>query len=372
MPKKYRIAAIGFAHVHMASTIRLFAECNDRVEFIAAADIKPKVQSISTEKGTRAEQLNEAVKKYGFKKYDDYEKLLDENRIDIALVCAENTLHPAVMEKILRKGIHVVVEKPLAVSMEGALRIARAASEGKAKVITNWPSAWYPAVRAAKKLVDAGTIGKLFKFCYRNQDSQGPFSYGQNLTESEKSREWWYQADMGGGAMLDYCCYGACMASWFIGNVPQAAWGLKANFDSPYGSADDYSAITVRFPDSVAHLEGSWTTVNTGVPNGPLLYGLKGTMVVRLNGDVELYKTRHTETPDEVIKAEPLPPGRETLAKETLHHLDTGEALFPMLDLPLNMSAVSILDAGARSALSGKMEMINGTVWCIGDDPGDC
>ena len=368
MPKKYRIAAIGFAHVHMDSTLRLFAECKDKIEFVAAADIKPKVPSESNEGGTRYTQLNKAIEHYGFKKYDDYEKLLDENQYDIALVCAENVFHPEVMEKILRKGIHVVVEKPLAMTMEGALRIERASRETGAKVITNWPTAWYPAVRKAKELVDSGEIGKLFKFYYRNQDSLGPFSYGQNMTDIEKGREWWYQADTGGGAMLDYCCYGACMSCWFIGKAPEASYGLRANFNSPFGSADDYSTITVRFPDSVAILEGSWTTVSSGVPNGPLLYGLEGTMVARLNGDVEIYKTRHSETPDKIIKADPLPAGRETLAKETLHHLDTGEPLFSMLDLPVNMAATAILDTGARSAKSGKIEMANNGIWCVGDD----
>jgi predicted dehydrogenase len=367
MPKKYRVAAIGFAHVHMASNLREFAECGDRVEFVAVADLKPDVPTLSEDKGTRIFQMKDAVERYGLKKYDDYETLLDENKIDIALVCSENAWHPEVLETILRRGICAVVEKPLAMSMEGALRVARAAREGGAKVITNWPSAWFPAVRTAKKLLDSGEIGRLFKFYYRNFDSQGPFSYGQNLSAKEKSREWWYRAEMGGGAMMDYCCYGACMSSWFIGQTPEAAYGLMANFDSQYGSADDYAAVTVRFPGAVAQLEGSWTTVNSGVPNGPLLYGLEGTIVARQNGNVEIYKKRHTETPDRIVN-EPLPEDRETLAKETLYHLDSGESLFPMLDLPLNMAAVSILDAGVRSAKSGKMELVKNSVWGVGDE----
>jgi len=233
--KKYRIAAIGFAHVHMESTLELFAECKDRVEFIAASDVKPRVPTLSKDKGTRIEQLNTAVTRHGFKKYDDYEKLLEENQIDIALVCSENAVHPQVMEKILRRGAHVVVEKPLAVNMEGAMRIARASRESGARVITNWPTAWYPAVRTAKKLADSGKIGKLFKFYFRNQDSQGPFSYGQNLSDAEKGLEWWYQAGMGGGAMLDYCCYGACMAPWFTGacGIPQSSlhWNFQTHPD---------------------------------------------------------------------------------------------------------------------------------------------
>jgi predicted dehydrogenase len=368
MPKKYRIAAIGFAHSHIESNIKDFASCETRIQFAAAADIKPRVPSISKEHGTRIGGLDAAVKTYGFKKYENYEQLLEENEIDIALVCSENAYHPAVMEKILRRGIHVVVEKPLAASMPGALRIARAAREGGAKVITNWPVVWSPAVREAKKIVDSGEIGRLFKFSYRNSDSEGPLSYGQVITDTEKGLEWWHQCDTGGGSMLDYCCYGACMSCWFIGEPPAAAYGLKANFDSPYGSAEDYAAITVRFPNAVALLEGSWTTVNGGVANGPLLYGTKGTIVVNQEGKVELYKKRHAGIPDKVFTPEPIQADRDNLGKETLYHLDTGGPLFPMLDLPLNLKAMSILDTGARSADSGKMEVVNDGVWCIGDD----
>lgn len=368
MSKKYRIAAIGFAHSHIAGLIRDFASCKDRVEFTAAADIKPKIPPASREPGTRIGEFQKAAELYGFKKYGDYEKLLEENEIDIALVCAENAYHPVVMEKILRRGIHVVVEKPLAASMPGALRIARAAAEGGAKVITNWPTVWDPAVREAKKIADSGEIGRIFKFSFRNSDSQGPLSYGQNITDAEKGLEWWHQADTGGGSLLDYCCYGACMSCWYTGEQPVAAYGLKANFDSPYGSAEDYAAITVRFPKSAALLEGSWTTVNSGVPNGPLLYGTKGTIVVNREGKIEIYKKRHTWIPDRIITPEPVEEDRNNPGKETIFHLDTGEPLFPMLDLPLNLAAMSILDTGIRSAASGKMEIVNDGAWCIGDD----
>ena len=364
--KKYRIAAIGFAHSHISGNIRDFAECGDRVEFVAACDVAPAVPSLSREPGTRIDELRQAVSRYGFRKYEDYRVLLSENEIDIALVCSENAYHPEVAETLLRKGIHVVLEKPMAADMQGALRMARAARETGAKIVTNWPTVWSPAVRKAKELADAGAIGKIFKFTFRNSDSQGPLSYGQKITDAEKGAEWWHRAGTGGGSMLDYCCYGACMSCWFTGAKPIAAFGLKANFDSPYGSAEDYATITVRFPDAVAILEGSWTTVNGGVPNGPVIYGTEGTLAVYPDGSVRLYKTRHTDKPDETFTPEPLPEDRDGLGKETLHHLDTGELLFPMLDLPLNLSAMSVLDCGARSAASRKMEMADDGVWCVG------
>ena len=349
--KKYKIAAIGFAHMHISGLLRDFSTLGERVEFIAAADIKPNVPTLSKEPGTRVDEFKNAIEKYGFKPYDCYKQLITENKIDIALVCCENAYHPVVAETLLRNGINVVLEKPMSSDMPGALRIARAAEESVKKVITNWPTAWWPAVRKAKELCDSGEIGKIFKFAHRNGDSLGPLSYGQKITDPEKGREWWHQTDVGGGALLDYCCYGACMSCWLLDQTPTAAYGLKANFDSPYGSADDYATITVRFPSAAAILEGSWTTVNTGVPNGPLLFGTEGTIVVT-NNEVRVYKTRSKDTPDKIITGDPLPVGRDNLGKEVLHHLDTGEPLFPMLDLPINLLAMSILDAGNRSSTS--------------------
>ena len=365
--KVYNIAAIGFAHSHIRENIRDFAVLEDRVKCIAAADIKPRVPSVNADPGTRIGELRAAVEKYDFKLYDDYLKLIDENEIDIALVCCENAFHPFVAENLLRKGIHVVLEKPMAADMPGALRIARASRETGAKVFVNWPSAWSAGCRTAKKLCDEGEIGRLFKFTFRNGDSQGPLSYGQKITDTEKGLEWWHHADVGGGALLDYCCYGACMSGWYLNEKPTAAYGLKANFDSHYGTADDYATITVRFPNSVAILEGSWTTVNSGVPNGPILFGTEGTMVVKRNR-IEVFKTRGKETPDKIITADPLPANRDTLGKEVLHHLDTGEELFPMLDMPLNLQSMSILDAGIRSSASGKFEVMQDLVWGVGAD----
>ena len=357
--KLYRIAAIGFAHAHMRMNLEAFASCKDRVVFVAAADVKPRISSISEQRSTRIAGLHQAVNLYGFKKYDDYNRLLDENKIDIALVCSENAFHPQVSEILLQKGIHVVLEKPMAADMSGALRITHAKGKSNAHVYTNWPSAWNNTIRKAKKMTDEGVIGRLYKFTYRNGDSLGPFSYGQTLTDKEKSLEWWYQSDVGGGAMLDYCSYGACMSCWFINQHPIEAFGLKANYNSPYGNVEDYATITVRFPSSVAILEGSWTTINTGIEPGPILFGTEGTMVVKQSGQLYIYKTRHKKEPDLIIEPEPLPIERNNLGKEILYHLDTGGSLFPMLDLELNLEAMSILDAGSRSANTKKMEAIN-------------
>ncbi|NLG25469.1 MAG: Gfo/Idh/MocA family oxidoreductase [Clostridiales bacterium] len=367
MGKKYRVGVIGYAHSHILYHVDSFLKQGDRIEWVASADNHPLVRPINDSAGTRYGIMNDILGRVPFQKtYDDYRKMLDENRLDIVLMCADNALHGEVAEAVLRKGAHVVLEKPFAASMPEAMRMVRAAEEGGAQIVTNWPTTWSPAIRRAHQLIGEGEIGRLFKVTFRNADSLGPLSYGQRMTDVEKGYEWWYQLAAGGGALLDYCCYGACLSRWFFGEMAVSAYGLKGNFDSRYGDAEDYATITARYRGGVAIVEGSWTTVNTGVSSGPVFYGTKGTMVVEKDGSLAGYKTRHQAEPDVVYDVPPLPAGRTDIAGELLHHLETGEALHPTLSLPVNLDAMALLDAGIRSATSGKMELLNDRAWCIG------
>ena len=366
MEKKYRLGIVGYAHSHISENAYAFNKLGDRVEWIAAADVKPLVEPLDDGSGTRYGIMNEVNKKLGITNiYDDYIKMLNENTFDIILVCAENAFHGRVCAEILRRGIHVVMEKPLAASMQDVNLMVRAMQEGGAELILNWPSTWSPSVRKAYDVLNSGEIGTLFKMTFRNSDSEGPLSYGQVLTDVQKGAEWWYQTKAGGGALLDYCCYGACLSRWFFGEKALSAYGLKANFNSPYGDAEDYATITVRFPKGVAILEGSWTTRNSGIPSGPILYGFEGTIVAH-NNEVRVYKTRHTDKPDAVYPADPLPKGRSTLGEEVISHFDTGSPLHPTLTFAHNYDAMQILDAGIRSADSGASEMTRDNIWTIG------
>lgn len=362
-----RVGVLGYAHSHIYYHVTSFLKLGDRVAWVASADNEPLVRPISTVPGTRIGGRLDIEKKAGFARvYDDWREMLDKERFDIMLVCADNAMHGEVCEAVLRRGIHVITEKPMAAGMQEALRMARAAEEGHARLVVNWPSTWSAPIRHAHKLIGQGEIGRLFKMTYRNADSLGPLSYGQQMTDVERGYEWWYHSAAGGGALLDYCCYGACLSRWFFGHKADAAWGIKAKFDSFYGDAEDYATITARYPTGIAIVEGSWTTVNTGVPNGPVFYGTKGTLVVEKDGRLCTYRTRHQLEPDTVHEVPPLPEGRGDIAQEFLHCLASGEPLHSTLDLKVNLDAMAMLDAGIRSSASGRMELVNDQSWCIG------
>jgi len=374
MEKTYRLGVIGFAHMHVNGLIEPFNQLPN-IQWVACADTVPDVPSISNERDTRRHSLKMAHEKTGIPKvYDDYHEMLDKESFDIIIFCPENAKHGEVAEAIASKGINMITEKPMAATLSEALRMVRAAKANNVALLINWPSTWSSTTRKIKSLLDQGIIGDILEVKFRNGASMGPLAYGQKMTDAEKGAEWWHQSKPGGGALLDYCCYGACLARWFIGIPAVSAYGVKANLTSHYGDADDNAIITVRFPKALAILEGTWTTWSTGVPTGPIVYGSRGTLVANRRADsegkmrsvVEVYTSRYSTNPDEVLEGDPLPEGRDNLAKEFIHHLETGEPPHPTMEMMQNLDAMAILDAGIRSADSGKMELVNDAIWCIG------
>lgn len=376
MSKTYRVGAIGFAHMHINGLLDEFAALPN-VQWVACADTVPATPSMTDKMSSRRANLRRAKEVTGISRvYNDYREMLERERFDIVIFCPENARHGDVAEAIAAHGAHMVTEKPMAASLSEALRMARAARNAGVSLMVNWPTTWNPAVRALKALIDVGTIGDVWEVKWRNGASMGPLAYGQGadaVTDVEKGAEWWHQAGTGGGALLDYCCYGACLSRWLIGEQAVAAQGIQANLTSHYGSAEDNAVITVRFPHALAVLEGTWTTFSAGVPTGPIVYGTKGTLVAtymrsgeHLRGVVQVFTTRsHGEIqPDRIVEGDPLPKGRETAAQEFVYHLETGEPLHPTLDMDFNLEAMAILDAGIRSAASGKIELVNDATWC--------
>lgn len=377
MPKTYRVGVIGFAHMHINELMRSFAELPN-VAWVACADTAPARPELVRATFSRAWNRDQyARQQIGIPKvYDDYREMLGNERFDIVLFCPENARHGEVAEAIAAHGAHMVTEKPMAASLAEALRMHRAAAAAGVELMINWPSTWWPGMRKAKELVDSGAIGTLWQVKWR-AGSMGPLAPGSThpgvdgkaveITDAERASTWWHHASTGGGALLDYCCYGACLSRWFVGRPAVAAYGLRANLGSQYGTADDNAVITVRFPKALAILEATWTCVDHGVPNGPLLYGTTGTLVMDIyhdNASVKL--TRGKDNAGEVIKGDPLPEGRDTLAKEFVHHLETGEPLHETLRPDFNLDAEAILDAGIRSSASGRLELVNDAGWSVG------
>ena len=381
MSKTYRIGVIGFGHMHVNHLLERFA-AHRQAELVACADTPPLVPELRTARYTRAWNLRHALDDLGMPRaYDDYGEMLEQERLDIVICCAENAQHPAVVAACAQKGVHVMIEKPMASSLQDGLRMARSARAAGIELIVNWPITWQPASHKAKQLIDDGAIGRVLTVKWRG-GHLGPLGAGvshpggdeggqalaRKLTGVERGASWWHQRAAGGGAMLDYCCYGSLVARWLVGESATVVMGMRANLNSKWGDAEDNAAMIIRFPQAMALCEASWTTLDHGVSPGPIVYGTEGTLAVDKESADQAAQVRVERGAGrtEYHACGPLPPDRMDIAQEFIHRLETGDPLHQTLDLDFNLEVMAILDAGLRSAESGRMETVDTDAWRLG------
>jgi len=116
MAKKYRVGVIGLVHDHIWNLIKGFQVLSN-VEVVAAADVNPPL-------------LKKISKEHGVKKtYTSYRQLLDKEEINIVLTGVENSRGADVVEAAAKKGIHVMLEKPMAATLAQADRMVAAAKK---------------------------------------------------------------------------------------------------------------------------------------------------------------------------------------------------------------------------------------------------
>jgi predicted dehydrogenase len=361
--------------MHINHLADLFGR-HPKVKVVACADTVPDQPELREGPYTRGWNVKHIVEALGVPKtYGDYRGLLRNEACDIVVCCAENARHAEVVEACAAAGVHAVVEKPMASSLEHGLRMVRAAKRAGTKLIVNWPMTWDPAVRKAKELIDAGAVGGVIEVKWRGGHT-GPLGPGARhpgvtdeaapLNTTELGATWWHHDSTGGGAFLDYCCYGAMVSRWLIGEQAVSAVGMRANLCSQWADADDNGAMIVRFPGAIGLFEASWTTWDHGVPYGPIIYGTKGVLVVETRNGKRVVREEHGKGKTKVHVAKPLPRGSREVSDEFIRHIETGSPLHPTLDMLFNLEAMAILDAGFRSTRTGKLETVDSVTWRMG------
>ena len=356
--KHYRIGIIGCAQMHIITMVNSFLSMPDTFSFIGYADTENGLTPISDQYCTRQNVRSTIEEKCGIARYPSIDTLLDE-KPDLVLVASENSFHCENICNALNRGIHVIVEKPMAMTYNEAVMMCHAAKKNNVVFIINWPTAWFPSFRLIGELGHSGIIGKLQRFSYTNAESMGPFSYGQSLTEEELMHEWWYHRHLGGGGVMDYIGYGCSMSRWMLGEKASGAFCMSTNIAAPFADIEDHATVVLKFPHARALVEGTWATWSAGnVPSGPILYGEKGTLVAdRFNNQVLLFTERHQQEPTRIYEAPSIEAGRSNLAEEFLHAVETGE-MHPMLSPEINMDAMAACEAALRSCESGKLEIV--------------
>ena len=175
----------------------------------------------------------------------------------------------------MERGLHVMIEKPMASTLEEADRMLEASRKHNVRLMINWPFAWWPQLQHAIRVANDGVIGSVWQVRYRAAH-QGP----EELGCSSYFCDWLFDpARNGGGALMDYCCYGANLARVILGN-PESVSGTKASLCKTHLAVEDNAMVVMNYPNALAVAEGSWTQVGKLTSYLTVIYGTQGTLVV--------------------------------------------------------------------------------------------
>lgn len=336
--KPVRVVIAGLVHGHVAGFLRRFAG-RPEIEVVGIAESRTAV----VDRHVSEFKLN---RKQVFATLD---QALDASKPDAVMAFTDTFDHAAVVESCARRGVHVMVEKPLAVSVEHGRAIERAAKRGNIHVLVNYETTWYPSTQQLPvRVLQQKSIGSIRKIVVRD-GHQGPKEIGvppeflEWLTDPVRN---------GGGALFDFGCYGANLVTWLMnGERPESVTASAQTMKpSIYAKVDDDATIILRYPTAQAVVQPSWNwpfsrkDIDVYGETGSLLAPDRDTLRFRAAGKRE----------DEVIK---LP----ALANEHKDEVAYFTAVVRgrikpdgLSGLPNNLVVTEILDAARRSARSGR------------------
>jgi predicted dehydrogenase len=332
-----RLAIVGLVHGHVTGFLtRSAARTDIKIVGIAEPD-----QSISKKYAERY-HLDSALF------FTSVEAMLDKQKPEAVAIFTNTFDHKRIVEICAARGIHAMMEKPLAVDNEHAAAIAKAAQAGKIQVIVNYETTWYASNRAAYAIAnEQKAIGPIRKMVIHD-GHRGPKEIGV----PPEFFNWLTDPILNGaGALMDFGCYGADLMTWLMnGERPLTVTAVTQRIKPQiYSKVDDEADILVTYPKAIGIIQASW--------NWPFdrkdmeIYGETGSLATIRGNDIRVHLPGKSEEQQAAPKLEP--PYDDPL--NYLTAVVRGRIKPAGLSsLETNVIVTEILDAARRSAATGK------------------
>jgi predicted dehydrogenase len=280
--------------------------------------------------------------------YPSLEEMLDKAKPQAVATMTNTFDHKRVVEVCAARGVHVMMEKPLAVSVEHGRAIAEAARKGRIHVLVNYETTWYPNNQILwSEIREKKSLGGIRKAVIRDghqgpREINVPPEFFAWLTDPVKN---------GAGALFDFGCYGANIMTWLMDNARPSTVTAVTQRIKPdiYPRVDDDATVVLTYPRAQAVIQASW--------NWP--YNRKDLDIYGQAGYIQTIaghsaRVRIGTSEEEIRKAPALsPPYDEPLSY--LGAVVRGEIQPSGLSsLENNLIVTEILDAARRSAATGR------------------
>jgi predicted dehydrogenase len=283
--------------------------------------------------------------------FDSVHEMLEKTKPAAVAAFGSTFEHLAAVQAAAPRGIHVMVEKPLAVSLDHARQMKALADRHRVVLMVNYETTWYPTLYRAADAVRADAIGPLRKVVVRD-GHRGPAKI--NGVDPE-FLEWLVDpVRNGGGALMDFGCYGANLMTYLMqGARPTSVTAVTQQLQpGDYPRVDDEATIVVAYPSAQAIIQASW---NWPIGRKDLeIYGTRGYV---MTDNRSVMRTRVSESAKE---------STETLVERESPNDDPFSYFKALVERKIvagehdpssianNMIVMEILDAARKSAREGR------------------
>ena len=282
-----KYALIGCGRI---ATNHIKAVLNNKLELTAVCDVIPE----NMENLLVKHELNMDD---SIKRYTDYKKMNEENSLELVAIAPESGVHAEIALYCIKKGINVIIEKPIAMSIEDADKIIEAAKKYGVKVSACHQNRFNVAVQETRKALESGRFGRM---------SHGSIHVRWNRNKGYYDQASWrgkWASD--GGALMNQCIHGIDLLRWMMGDEVEEVYGATRQQFHSYLEAEDVGMAVVKFKNgTIATVEGTTNVYPQNLEETLYLFGEKGT--VKLGGkstnNIDVWDFMDTEDIDEKNK----------------------------------------------------------------------
>lgn len=270
------------------------------------------------------EAADEAAAKYGAKAYYDYQELIRSGSVEALIIATPHYFHTPIAIAALQAGIHVLVEKPIAVHVKDATKMIRAYEEAKKKkpglvFEAMFMQRTYGYWKKIKEMIDGGRLGRLVRTTWIITDWYRPQVY----YDTGSWRATW--AGEGGGVLLNQCPHNLDLYQWLVG-MPKRVTGFASL--GKYHTIEVEDEVTAYFEHANGMVGHFITTTGESPGTNRLeIVGENGKLVFE-NGEIVFFKNAHSMLEDIKTSTERFGKvANERIAVEFTHHGEPGHRI---------------------------------------------
>ncbi|WP_316570521.1 Gfo/Idh/MocA family oxidoreductase [Neobacillus sp. YIM B06451] len=263
---KLKFAILGCGRISYKHVEALIKN-SEYAELVAVCDIDEK-QAVG-----RKEQYEAGIQGSNVKVYTDYIEMLEKEQLDVVTIATESGYHAKHAIDCMNSGAHVLVEKPMALSVEDADNMIAVAKEKGKKICVSHQNRFNPPIQKLRRAIEEGRFGRIMSGTARILWTRDMNYY--------KQAPWRGTAALDGGTLMNQCIHNIDLLQWMLGGDEIERIHAERETFLRDIEMEDFGAILIRFKNgSIGIVEGSAVVYPKNLEETLSIFGEKGTVVI--------------------------------------------------------------------------------------------